>query len=179
MIRKILYAAAALLIFVCVLLGAAVWYVRPAEPLDLHYEPISVAQKIAEMVKARKPELHISESELNDILKKELAARSRPRPHVEINGARFEQRANRVTAYLNLKTAGIPVGAAVDFELEWRAPDLIVRPTGTHMKALNVPASWLPLAPIVIPLDEALPPPIAIKQIRFKETGIVVSFGLN
>ncbi|MEF3307169.1 hypothetical protein [Paenibacillus sp. GYB003] len=180
MIRKTLYVVAALLLAVVLACGAALWYARPSERLDLAYEPVSVAQKVVDMVKVRKPELTISEKELNDILKKELAKRAQVRPDVTIEGARFEQRANRVTAYVNVKAAGrVEVGAAVDFALEWKPPNLIVRPEETRIRSLRIPASWLPLEPIVVRVDESLPPPIGIRDIRFEPRQIVVSLKLS
>jgi hypothetical protein len=159
---------------------AAIWYVKPTEPLNLDYGQVSVSQKVLDMVKARKPEVQISERELNDIVKKQLAERSQLRPNVVIEGARFEQQVDRLTAYVNLKTVGgVRVGAVLDFKLQWNAPRLTISHTGTRIRSWNVPSSWLQLDPIVVRVDDALPPLIAIKDIHFGEDGITVSLKLN
>lgn len=177
MLRKTLYTAAALLLAIVLAVGAAVWYAKPTEALDLAYEPVSIAQKALDMVKARKLEVRLSERDLNDLLKKQLAEHAQLRPNVTIEGARFEQHGNRITAYVNLKAyGGVAVGAAVDFTLAWRAPELIVSPTAVRVRGLPVPSALLPLEPIVLRTDESLPPLVAIKDVRFEENGITVAF---
>ncbi|TMV52991.1 hypothetical protein FE783_02055 [Paenibacillus mesophilus] len=180
MIRRAIYTLAGLLLLAAIGIGAAIWYVKPTETLNLDYGQVSVAQKVLDMVKARKPEVQISERELNDIVKKQLAERAQLRADVVIEGARFEQQSDRLTAHVNLKTVGgIRAGAVLVFKLEWNAPKLTISHTGTRIRSWNVPSSWLQLDPIVVRLDEALPPLIAIKDIRFREDGITVSLKLN
>lgn len=180
MIRKILYVFAILLLLVGAGGYAAVRYAKPTEALDLAYGPVSILQNVLDMVKVRKPDVHISERELNDLLKRQLAERAQITPDIAIEGARFEQHADRLTAYVNLKAVGgIRIGARLDFALAWEAPELIVRHVGTRIRGWAVPASWLKLDPLAINLNDSLPPLIAISQIRFEEDGITVSLKLN
>lgn len=180
MIRKIVKIAAVVLVAVVLAAAALLWYARPVQPLDLSYGNISLAQKGIEMIKARKPELHISEKELNDLLKKQLAERAQLSPDVVVEGARFEQRGNRITAYVNLKAAGlIAAGLSADFTVEWKPPKLIVSPAEARIRSLKVPASWLPIEPMELNLAEALPSLVGIQEIRFEERDIVVAFKLN
>ncbi|TNJ66517.1 hypothetical protein FE784_09630 [Paenibacillus hemerocallicola] len=180
MIRKAMYVLAVLLLLLGAAGYAAIRYAKPTETLNLDYGQVSVLQKLLEMVKIRKPDVHISERELNDILKKQLADRAQLTPNVVIEGARFEQHADRLAAYVNLKTAGgVRIGATLDFALAWDAPELIVRHTGTRIRSWNVPASWLQLDPMVVKIDDGLPPLIAVRDIRFEEDGITVSLKLN
>ncbi|GAA3408506.1 hypothetical protein ACFFNY_07275 [Paenibacillus hodogayensis] len=180
MLRKTMIGLAVLLLAIVVLCGAAIMYVKPTEALNLDYEQVPVAQKALEMIKARKLEVRLSERDLNDILKKQLAARAKIGPNATIEGARFEQRGSRLTAYVNIRTVGgIAVGGAIDFTLEWKSPELIVRPTEPRIRGLSVPDAWLPLEPIVIRADELLPPLVTIKDVRFEDAGITIAFKLE
>jgi hypothetical protein len=180
LIRKALYVLVVLLLLLGAAGYAAIRYAKPTETLNLDYGQVSVMQKVLEMVKVRKPDVHISERELNDILKMQLADRAQLTPDVVIEGARFEQHADRLTAHVNLKTSvGVRVGATLDFALSWDAPELVVRHTGTRIRSWNVPASWLQLDPMVVKIDDGLPPLVAVRDIRFEEDGITVSLKLN
>ncbi|PYI52150.1 hypothetical protein [Paenibacillus flagellatus] len=180
MLRKTIKAAAVLLVIAALLLGAAVLYVRPAETLDLAYEPVSVSQKLLDIVKTRKPEVHLTGRELNDLVKMKLAERPQLNERVTIEGARLEQRGDRLTAYVNLKTiAGVRVGAALDFALEWKAPELVVRHTGTRIRDFTVPPSWLTLDPVVVPIDDSAVPLVKVKAIAFLDDGVRIDLGLK
>ncbi|MDF2663588.1 MAG: hypothetical protein K0Q94_6379 [Paenibacillus sp.] len=179
MVRRSLFIILAVLVLLAAAAGAAVWYAKPQEKLDLAYRPLSFVDKALDMLQNRKLEVRLNEQELNDLLKKKLSEQPQLRPNVTIEGARFEQRGDRLTAHVNIRTAAnVKVGAALDFALEWRSPDLIVRHTATRIRDWSVPSSWLQLEPIVVPISDGLPPLIAIREIRFDPQGIVVALKL-
>lgn len=181
MIRKTLIALVVLVVLAGSAGAGAVWYVRPAEELDLKYAPISVQQKVLDMIKNRKLEVRLSEAELNDLLKWRLAEHRSPRPDVWIEGASFRQRGNRLSARVNLKYADtIRVGAILDFELIWQNSELIVRHVGTHLRGLSLPVSWLQLDPVVVPLRFADIPFVEVKRLDFlPEGGVRIGIGLQ
>lgn len=180
MFRKTMYVLLAVLVLIAAAAGTAVWYAKPQEQLDLAYQPVSLADKALDMLKSRKLEVRISKQELNDLVKKKLAEKPQLRPNVTIEGARFEQQGDRLTAYVNISTAAsVKVGAVLDFVLEWRSPELIVRHSATRIRDWSVPASWLQLEPIVVRVSDGLPPLIAIKEIRFDADGVVVALKLT
>lgn len=159
---------------------AALWYVSPAEKLDLIYEPVSISQKAADMVRNRKLEVTVSEQELNSLLKMKLAQNPQLRPDVVIEGARFEQEQNEITAFVNIKYANrISIGATLTFSLEWKPPELIIHHESTYIKKRKVPASWLQLDPILIQAEEGMPPMVGIKDIRFEKDTILIALKLQ
>ncbi|UUZ84185.1 hypothetical protein LJK88_10865 [Paenibacillus sp. P26] len=78
------------LVFLCMLiLAVSIWYVQPAQKLDLAYGEFPLKDKVFSMLMSRRLEVTLSEQEVNDLLKKALAAHAQIRPGLELTGARF------------------------------------------------------------------------------------------
>lgn len=180
MLKKWLLTLAILAAIATVLVIALLWTVRPTEALDLNYKPISVSAKIKEMIASRSLELRLTEEELNQIMKRELAVRKLSLPNVQIQGARFQQDGQMVTAHVQAELYGlIRMQAALSFRLKWEPPNLVVEHVKTKAGPWTVPVRRFHLDPIVVPIDDELPPLVAIKDVKFEPSAIAVSFRLK
>lgn len=178
--KKVIVAFVVLLVIVILLGLALLWSVRPKEQLDLSYEPISVAAKIKDMVARRSLELILTEEDLNNLMKRELAERNPPMKNVHIQGASFEQHGQIVTAHVQAELySQVKVEASLDFLLKWQPPNLIIEHLKTEAGPWSVPLSRFQLDPLVVPIDKELPPIIAIRDLKFEASQIAVSFKMR
>ncbi len=168
-----------LVLLIVGLASGLIWSIRPSEPLDLAYERISISSKIRDMVLRRSFELRLTEADLNNIMKKELAERADSIGYARIDGARFEQQGRVVTAHVQATgKAGIRAEASLDFELKWSPPNLIVEHIGTKTGPWAVPIGWFKLDPIRVPIDEQLPI-VSISTVKFESNEIIIAFQLK
>lgn len=180
MLMRWLKRIVCMLILTGLFLGGAVWYVKPVENLDLSYRPVSVREKLTGMLLNRSPEIVLSEDDLNQLLKQQLAERRHITPNVEIIGARFEQDGQHMTAHVNVLYGGrFEVGAVLEFHVDWQRPNLTATHLATRIKRLSVPDSLFHLEPIVIPVEELLPPLVSLKGVRFLPNGVGILFQLK
>jgi hypothetical protein len=178
---KKFFLVIAVLAAVVIVLGLVLlWTVRPKQQLDLAYERISVAGKIKDMIAARSLDLRLTESDLNNLMKRALAERNPPVPNVEIQGARFEQDGQIVTAHVQGKLYGVvSAEASLTFMLKWQSPNLIVEHVNTKAGPWNIPFSRFQLDPLIVPIDQELPSLVAIRDVKFEPSQIVISFKMR
>ncbi|MNI06929.1 hypothetical protein D3C73_599260 [compost metagenome] len=168
------------LIIVVVLLGGLIWYVKPAEELDLSYEEVPIAGIIMDMVKLRKAEVRLSEHEINQLIKKHLSEMPQLPNGLMIEGASFQLQGDRLEADVNvLWDHKVTLGAKLVFQLVWKQPNLEVIHTETHLKAISVPLGWFQLKPIQIPIEDQLPRLIGINEVVFDTNEIRIRFKLK
>lgn len=177
--RTLLKLLLAFLVFVILLIVGLVWYIAPDEDLDLTYAEVPIQQKIVNMAKNLKLETAITEQEINDLAKKQLAAHPRIGQDIEVTGARFELNGDSLTAHLNLIYRGlIRTQAAAYFQLEWRKPSIVATLLRTEVKGYELPPAWVSLKPIAIPIEDKLPDFVGIRSVDFEPNGIVFRFKL-
>lgn len=179
-LRKLL--AVVLVLVLALFLGRAwvIHYIAPREPLDLAYSDLSVAGKILDMVKQRKFEAELTQEDVNNIVKKALARHPDISPDVTVTGARFSLHGNRLTADMNLKYKGkLDVGATLFFVLDADGAVLTVTYAGAKLRSIDISPKWYSIPPIRVNLDEALPPPVAIQQVEFRENSVNIRLKLN
>ncbi|SDD71888.1 hypothetical protein SAMN02799630_03297 [Paenibacillus sp. UNCCL117] len=171
-------AAAALL--AAALVGAALWLVKPAEALDLSYEPLRLQDQAKEMLLKRKFELELSEAEVNSLIKRKLAAQPQVHPEARITGARFtlEDGGLRADVSLLLRERW-PVGATLRFACSWEAPYMVVRHTATELRGLSLPASWFSLEPLRLAPDDYLPGLLRAADMSFDSSGVKLRLQLR
>ncbi|MDQ1912217.1 hypothetical protein RAC89_17660 [Paenibacillus sp. GD4] len=169
----------------CVMLAAvALWYVRPEQELDLAFAQLKLEDQAAEMLRTRKLEVVLSEAEINDLLKEQLAQKqlssAGPPPKGRITGASFSLQGNLLIADVNvLVREQWKVGAKLQFRLEWQDPYLVATHTDTHIKAMNIPLSWYEVKPLKLAVNNKLPKLIAVRNVEFQEKQINISFRLR
>jgi hypothetical protein len=159
-------------------------YVKPEQALDLRYAEVRLQNQLTEMLQSRKLELTLSEAEVNDLLKKQIAMKlldsSGAPPQAVVQGAQFSQQGQQLVADVNaLVKDQWEVGARLHFHLEWKEPYLTATHTKTEIKQTNVPLSWYQMKPLQVNLNEVLPKLIAIKGIHFDGKQLRISFKLR
>lgn len=165
---KAVKALIAVLIIGALAGAAALWYVKPAEALDLSYAPLRLDDKLAALLLERKFEVSLSESEVDSLIKKSLAARPRVHPDATVTGARFTLRDGTLVADVNLLVKERwPASAKLRFELAWQEPVLTIRHVGTNIRQASLPLDWFQLDPIDIRLDSYMPRHIGIRSVSF------------
>ncbi|RCX13935.1 hypothetical protein DFP94_11946 [Fontibacillus phaseoli] len=168
-----------LLMFV-LLITAIVLYIRPAKSLDLHYSAVSWKDKLRGMAESRRPELTLTEQELNHLSKKELrqyiAEHELP---VRITGADFQLNGDRLTADVNASWGAIDVGVKADYLMEYASGRLLLVPEKLAIRELMFPPERFGLEPIEIDLGIYLPDVVKVKEMSFPGKTIKVEFTLD
>ena len=138
----------ALTFIVAVLVVIVIQYVKPTESLDLNYREISISSKITEMILFRKLDVRLSEDDVNQLLKKQLASRSTLPHDFRLEGAKLNLEGSFVNADVNVRWhERIPIGAHAMFSLAWEPPNLVIQHMNTQIKNWQLPKGWLRLAP--------------------------------
>ncbi|WP_435168749.1 hypothetical protein [Paenibacillus glycanilyticus] len=160
--------------------GGGLWlksYVAPDEKLDLSYDPVSIKDKAVEMVANLKPEIVLSESDVNNLIKSQLQSSptSLP-PDMTLDGARFEVNGDRLIAHLNMTYRDfLPVGMLATYKMSWQAPNLTFEPLSLTVKNYDLGKDRLDR--IVVPIE--LPSLIAIGNMEFQQDQIVIKLRLQ
>jgi hypothetical protein len=177
---KLLRGIALIIVLTALLAGGLVWYVQPQQTLDLAYTDLSVKNKLADMLATRKLEVELSESEVNNLLKKAIATQALSHRELEITGAQFALQGNQLIADVNLLyQKQWKVGAVLQFNISWQEPYVTAVHTGTHLRDIDLPLDWFQLKPIQVPLGDYMPKLTGIKGITFLEHGLKLSVGLK
>lgn len=168
------------LIVLLLLIGGAAWwflsYIAPDRPLHMNYNPIDVRQKAVDMVKRLKPELVLSEAEVNDLIKKHMDVDAFE--NVRVDGAQFELDGNRLLADLNITyLERIPAQIRAEYRLEWQNPNLALYPQSLSMKGIQLPLNMLET--IVVPLDLPTGEMVKVQDVKFVDKQIKVLFDIK
>jgi hypothetical protein len=180
MLKKAIYTA----VIAALLLGLLVWgiiqVVRPDQALDLHYEEVTVFDKVLDIVKTRKPEVQLTERDVNYLGKQYLSQHSVLPHDMTITGAQFKLHGHVLEADLNLLWRDkVPAAAKLFFQVTWKNPNMEIVHTSTNIKQMQVPKTWIHMEPIRIPLSQFLPGMIGIKDVVFDPDAIRISLRLK
>ncbi|ASS67160.1 MULTISPECIES: hypothetical protein [unclassified Paenibacillus] len=177
--RKIIGGFIVSLLVVALLAGgAAIWYVRPAEKLTLDHSPLDFRSKAAEMIQSGKAEVFLSQEDITNLVRAQLAENPQVRPELRIEGVRIQLDGERMAADISAKYKSLlTVGAKASYKLEWRSPDLILTPQSLSIRSLELPETMLD--EIVIPVGSQLPPLVGIRSVTFRDHGAAVGLKLQ
>ncbi|MCR8645225.1 hypothetical protein NV379_21450 [Paenibacillus sp. N1-5-1-14] len=174
-----------LLVFVVVivilLLGVFgfIWYIKPAETLNLDAKPFTIQDKIKEVVQSRKMEVKLTEQEINSLLKQQLQSYTRLPHDIRLTGANFDLQGQELIMDANVIWKDqIPASVQVYFHVLWNNGAIVVEHTWTKLKQWHLPKDWMNLQPITIPIANQLPKMVAIRDVVFEDDGIVFKFKL-
>ncbi|SFA82895.1 hypothetical protein SAMN05216312_101743 [Cohnella sp. OV330] len=174
--KKLLFAFIALVVLIAV--GSVILFqlIKPAERLDLAYEPVKLESKAMQMFKDMSTELVLSEADVNNLAKESIARNPMYGPDVLITGARFRLLSeNRLAADVNLKIKDrIPVGLTIVYRLKWASPNLTAEVQEASIRGVPLPADQFD--DVVIPLGAELPKVVRIKDVSSNADGLKVSF---
>lgn len=168
----------ALIILILLLGGAgafAYWYVSPSQQLSLAYEEVPLRDRALDMARRLSLELVLTEADVNNLGKKQVAEHRQYEPGVELTGAQFRLEGGRLVADVNAKWRDrVPVGLQLTYRLTWAEPNLIARVEEAKLKDIDLPADAFD--DIVIPLGGELPKPLHVKDVRIENDTLVVEF---
>jgi hypothetical protein len=177
---KLLIRMTILLSLVIVVIWGGVWYVKPEQVLDLKYDEVPISGLILDMVKSRKLEVRLTAQDINNLVKKSLAAKSAVPSNFVITGADVKQHGDRLEADVNLMwDYKVHMGAKLSFMLAWDPPNLQIVHIATQMKDLKVPLEWFHIDPISVPLQDNLPKLVGIKGVSFDDNQIRIALKIN
>ncbi|SDP12437.1 hypothetical protein SAMN04487897_1388 [Paenibacillus sp. yr247] len=175
MLKKLFIFAIAVLVILMAALVIIIRHVKPTEALDLDYKEIAIGSKIADMIKNRKLEVQLTEQDLNDLVKKQLAAHKALPNDIRIEGAKLTLQGSNLEADLNVRWhEQVSIGAKMMFTLAWNPPNLVIQHRNTQVKGIQIPSEWLPLVPMEIPIEDHLPILVGVKNVVFEEKAMII-----
>ncbi|WP_426448900.1 hypothetical protein ACP26L_29625 [Paenibacillus sp. S-38] len=176
-LMKTIFLTGAVLVIAAALL---LWFVRPPQPLDLTYKELPLREKALDMLRSRKLEVTLTEAEVNELLKKALAASPQVSANVRITGARFYLEGEALSADVQLLYRNRwEAGGRLFFDLAWQDPYLTAVHTGSAIRGLHLPDAWFRLQPLQTDLNSYLPQAAAIRDLHFEPDGVRLSFRLR
>jgi hypothetical protein len=187
-VRVIKRLMTVIIVFAVFIGGAGWWlisYIKPEEKLDMSYTPIDVKEKALAIVKKLKPELVLTESDINHLIKmhmiKEYASSDNGVSYLELekdirlDGAHFELEEDRLIARMNVTYKNrIPAELDAVYSLEWQAPDIVMRPQSLSIKGISLPIGALETN--IIPLDLPSRDIVTVEDVRFEQDSIKINF---
>jgi len=174
-VRKLIVVLIVLIVIAGGAGAFAYWYVSPSQQLDLAYQEVPLRDRALDMVRRMSPELVLTEADIDNLGKKQVAANRHFEQGVELTGAKFRLENGRLVADVNAKWKNrVPIGLQLTYRLEWNSPVLIAQVEEAKLKGIDLPAEAFDN--IVIPLGDELPKPIRIKDVRIENDEAVVEF---
>ncbi|MHA6482324.1 hypothetical protein ACX1C1_10545 [Paenibacillus sp. strain BS8-2] len=169
-----------LLLLLLLLIAGGLWwllsYIAPDEKLDLSYQNIDVRQKATDMVKQLKPELVLTEVDINNLIKKNLDPNIND--HVVVDGASFDLDGDRLVANMNITYRDlVPMAVRAEYQLEWQDPNLALRPQSLKVKGIELPLDMLDT--YVFDLDLPTGDLVQVSEVRFQGESVTVKFKLS
>ncbi|MFD0672499.1 hypothetical protein [Cohnella sp. GCM10027633] len=156
-----------LFVFIIVAVIAAVaglYYIKPSQALDLTYGKVPIRERALDMAKRMSLDMIVTESDVNDILKGELAEDPHVQPDVEVKGAKFALIGELLIADLNVLWKDlVPSSLRIVYRLKWEAPNIVATVEEAKIKSISLPKSSV--SGFVIPLGDELPKPLKIEKI--------------
>ncbi|GAB6927238.1 hypothetical protein JCM10914A_12210 [Paenibacillus sp. JCM 10914] len=168
------------LVLLLVILGAAVWFVSPAQSLDMQYRSIDFKDKLLTMLEKREPRMTLSTEELGQLSKKNMVEYLHSHDlGVEVTGAEFIMNGTRMTANINGQWGLIPFGASLGFQMSVEGSQLQLAHQSTTIRGFPIEASLFQLEPIVISLKDYLPDLVTIRDVKFLSDGLELHFKVD
>ncbi|RUS46725.1 hypothetical protein [Cohnella sp. AR92] len=167
-------------LFVLLILAAgagigAFFYVSPEEELNLRYDEVPLKSRAIEMAKRLSPELVLTEKDVNNLAKAQLADNPNYMKNIKITGVRFKLADGQLIADVNLKAMErIPVGMQLTYEVKWMSPNLVATVTRAKLKDIDLPADSF--NDVVIPLGSELPDLLKVQGIRIEDGQMIIEF---
>ncbi|MNZ58336.1 hypothetical protein D3C78_763420 [compost metagenome] len=190
--RKTVRRLMTALIIVILLLGGAAWwllaYIAPDEPRDMAYTPIDLKEKALDVIRSMKPELVLTEDEINALIKMHMKEKYASvsegeaslwlAEDVQLEGATFELEEDELLAHLNILYKG-RIRAQLDavYTLEWQETSIVLTPQSLSMKSLSLPLGLLER--IEVPLNLPALDVISLNNVQFKKDKILLVFKLQ
>lgn len=168
------------LLFLVLLAGGGLWwfssYIAPDQERDLAYGTIDVREKALDMIKAMKPELVLSETDINNLIKKNMDPDISEK--VTVDGADFTLEGSLLLADLNITYYGrIPAEVQAAYDMEWDGTKITLQPVSLRLKDISLPVSMLET--ITVPLDLPVDDMVKVEEVRFEAGQVKVLFRIQ
>jgi len=178
--RKSRLIIGGILIFLIVVIVAAVLYVRPSRTLDMNYSEVDWKDKLIQMAENRNTELILSESDVNNLAKQGIieymANHDLP---IEVKGAEFRLNGNEVIANLNGSWKFLDVGAKVQYRIDYSKGILSLRPESVKVRHISIPPEQFGLEPLDINVASYIPKLITIDEVDFPGKLVRIKFSVD
>lgn len=163
-LRKLFIGLFLFIIVVIVATVAGLYYIKPSEPLDLTYGKVPIRERAIDMVKRMSLNMIVTESDVNSLLKSELAKDPFVQREVEVKGAKFTLIGDLLIADLNVLWKDlVPSGMRIVYRLSWESPNVVATVEEARIKSISLPTSLV--SGFVIPLGDELPKPLKVESI--------------
>ncbi|GGG17057.1 hypothetical protein [Paenibacillus aceti] len=178
--RKSRFIIGGILIFLVVIIIAAVLYVRPSRTLDMQYSEVDWKDKLSQMVSNRNTELILSESDINNLAKRGIteyiAEHELP---IEVTGAEFSLDGNQVTANLNGAWKFLDIGAEVHYQIHYSNGVLALQPDSVKVRHISIPPQQFGLEPMHVDVASYLPQGVTIDEVDFPGKIVRIKFSFD
>jgi hypothetical protein len=173
---KKLFISLLVLVFIVVVAGGgALYYINPAQKLDLSYEEVALEKNAYDMARRQSTEMIITGADLNNLAKKSVAANPEVQKDIVVTGALFTLENELLIADINLRWKNrISAGIEVTYRLRWDNSDLTATVESARMKGIKLPAAVFPDR--VIPIAQELPRQLKIKELVWGNGEVKVLF---
>lgn len=169
-----------IIILFVVIMTAIVLYIRPSQTLNMNYSELNWKNKLVEMAENRHTTLTLTESDVNNLLKKGLAeyAAENELPF-QITGADFKLNGNQIIANVNGAWGLMDVGAAIKYRVEYAGGTLLLHPSSLEVRNLSVSPEKFGLEAMTIYLSDCIPKVVTINDVKFPGKTIQIKFTLD
>jgi len=159
-----------------IIAGGMLVYISPDEDLTMDYSPVQLEEKLADIIRNLKPEIILTESDINAIIKSYMNTQLHDQLVVE--GAHFTVGDNRLYARLNVKAFDtIKAELNAVYAIEWQEPELKLVPVELKLKQLTLPSAWL--KEITFPIYDANHSIISVERLSTSGNELVIKFKFN
>ncbi|HJV47599.1 MAG TPA: hypothetical protein VJ824_17910 [Bacillota bacterium] len=161
------------------LVGAFI-YIYPQEKLDMSFSHFAVSDIIREMIKSKNLEFHLSEIDVNNLIKPKLSSTSLGKADWEITGTHFELNKDQLIAHVNLRYLSfIQIGTTTYYQLTWEKPEIQLHPQYTQIRSLTLPKSWFSPPDQSVSLESMLPSFLKVENVLFEQNDITIHLRLS
>ncbi|MBO9607608.1 MAG: hypothetical protein J7639_16725 [Paenibacillaceae bacterium] len=178
--KRLLFALLTLALLLAIIAFGIIRYIKPTETLDLQYKELSIGAKVTEMIVKRQFAVELTEADVENIVKKQLAEQPQLSPDIRLTGARVELAGNRLNIAANVRYKNkIPAQVSAVYDLQWQEPNLHIVFRDGRIKSISLPRSQFDPQPIDVNLNELLPKAVAVKDVKFTGEGVHVELKLR
>lgn len=155
-------------------------YVKPDEALNMKYTEFSLKDELFEMVREQRTSMVLSEDEVNNLIKAELASKIIDNEMFQLKGAYFELVDGGLQAHLHMIFIDrIHVGMQLTYVLDWTGTAIQAELDEAYIRSISLPSKYVPVQSITLDLSDKLPPLVQVKSVAFEPEGIEISFALD
>lgn len=168
-----------LLLVLIVLLGG-LYYIKPTKTLDLSYTDINWQAKLGDILKSRQPAIALSEEDINNLAKKEIAQQAGESKLLSgVQGASFSLDGPILIADMAGKWGPVRGEASAVFEMSFQNGKLLLTPRSVLIRNHSISPSWFGLEPIAVDPGRYLPDLVQIAGVTFEQKAIKVRLSLR